>query len=101
MNAYGGVIHIFLTLTHVGSEWSAPVYIGHEVEWIPEPVWKREEKILDLTRTWNSDPSAVQPVASRYGLLQGRLYLFYLICPANYHSNNCSLIIYHPAIGGT
>jgi hypothetical protein len=54
MKAYGGVdvyIHIFLTSSLVGGEWSAsrpgrftpgkdtPVPIGLEVGWTSEPVW--------------------------------------------------------------
>jgi hypothetical protein len=44
-----------------------PVPIGSEVGWTPEPVWM----IWSTENSWpyrdsNSDPSVVQPVASRY-----------------------------------
>jgi hypothetical protein len=67
MKAYGWLdkrFHIFLTSALVGGEWIAshtgrftpgeiaPVPIGYEVGWTPEPVWATwEEKILDLTGT--------------------------------------------------
>jgi hypothetical protein len=64
----------FLTSALAGGEWSAsppvkelPVPIGQDVGWIPEPVgttWRRENSWP--YRDSNSDPSLVQPVASRY-----------------------------------
>jgi hypothetical protein len=43
------------------------VSIGLELGWTPEPVWtiRRTENFLPC-RDSNSDPSVVQPVASRY-----------------------------------
>jgi hypothetical protein len=44
-----------------------PVPIGYEAEWTSEPVWKsRRGGKSCLHRDSNSDPSAIQPVASRY-----------------------------------
>jgi hypothetical protein len=73
MKAYGGV-H-FLDL---GSSWRwvvsstplplyPPVPIEYEVGWTPEPVWTtwRRENYWPYKDS-NSDPSVVQPVASRY-----------------------------------
>jgi hypothetical protein len=82
MNTYGGEdvwIHVFLTSALVGGEWSAsrpgrftpweraPVPIGQEARWAPEPVWTpwRGENFCPH-RDSNSDPWIVQPVASRY-----------------------------------
>jgi hypothetical protein len=43
------------------------VPIGYEVGWTPEPVWTTwRKKILDPHRDSISNPSVVQPVASRY-----------------------------------
>jgi hypothetical protein len=45
----------------------SPVPIGYEAGWAPEPVcttWRRENSLT--YRGSNSDPSVVQPVASRY-----------------------------------
>jgi hypothetical protein len=83
MKAYDGVdlqIHISLTSALAGDEWSAsrtgrftptekepPVPIGYKAGWTTEPVWTswgRENSWL--YRDANSDPSVVQPVASRY-----------------------------------
>jgi hypothetical protein len=78
--AYGGVdvyeyIHVFLTSVLVGGEWSAsrPCRFtpGERVRgthciggWVdPRASLDDVEKILDPTRTRNSDPSIVQPVA--------------------------------------
>jgi hypothetical protein len=71
-------IHIFLTSTLAGGEWvasrpgritprgRAPVthWIGGLVD--PRASLDDVEKILEPTGPWNSDPSVVQPVASRY-----------------------------------
>jgi hypothetical protein len=82
MEAYGEVdieIHIFLTLALAGGKWSVsrpgrftsgkepPVPIRWEVGRTPEPVWTtwRRENSWPY-RNSNSDPSVVQPVASRY-----------------------------------
>jgi hypothetical protein len=44
-----------------------PVPIRYEVGWVPEPVWTMwRRKNSWLYRDSNSDPSVVQPVASRY-----------------------------------
>jgi hypothetical protein len=71
--------HVFLTSALVGGQWSAsrpghttpekrtPVPIGYEIEWTLEPVWttwRRENSWPH--RDSNSEPSVVQPVASRY-----------------------------------
>jgi hypothetical protein len=82
MKVYGGVdvqSHIFLVSALVGGEWPAsrpsrftpgekpPVPIAQEVVWTPEPVWTtwRTENSWPYLYS-NSDPSVVQPVASRY-----------------------------------
>jgi hypothetical protein len=82
MKAHGGMdvlSQIFLTSALVGCEWSAsrpgrftheeraPVPIEYEAGWAPEPIWTtlRIENSLPY-RDSNSDPSVVQPVASRY-----------------------------------
>jgi hypothetical protein len=78
MKAYGGVdvlIHIFLTSALVGGEWSASRsgrFTPGESNWIGGWVDPRaglddveKRKFLTL-RDSNSDPTAVQPVASRY-----------------------------------
>jgi hypothetical protein len=82
MKPYGGVevqINVFLTLALVGGEWSVSrpgrftpekepaVPIEQETLWAPEPVWTtwKSEKSRPH-RDWNFDPSAFQPVASRY-----------------------------------
>jgi hypothetical protein len=75
MKAYRGLqIYIFLTWALVGGEWSAsrpgrftPRGKSHEVGWTPEPVWTTWRRENSYTH-WdsNSDPSVVQPVASRY-----------------------------------
>jgi hypothetical protein len=83
MKAYGGVavqIHIFLTSTLVGGEWSAS-RPGHFIPGVRAPGthWigglggpqsrsgsRGEEKILDSTRTRTPDPSVVEPLASHY-----------------------------------
>jgi hypothetical protein len=67
-------IHVFLTLSgqlHAPSALprgkEPPVLIGQEAGWDPERAWTtwRVEKCYPY-RDSNSDPSAVQPVASRY-----------------------------------
>jgi hypothetical protein len=82
MKAYGGMdvqIHIFLTSTLVGGEWSAsrPARFtpGEKAPgtnlirgWVAsEPVWAtwRRENSWPY-RDSNSDPSVVQPITSRY-----------------------------------
>jgi hypothetical protein len=72
MKAYGAVdvkIHIFLTSALVGGvvSFTPPVPIGYEAGWASEPVWttRRKENSWPY-RDSNSDPSAVQPVASHY-----------------------------------
>jgi hypothetical protein len=82
MKAYGiedVQIYVFFTSALGGGEWSAsrpgrfplgkepPVPIGYEAGWAPEPVWPtwRRENCC-LYRDSNSDPFAVQPVASHY-----------------------------------
>jgi hypothetical protein len=82
MKTYGGVgvqTHAFLTSALATGEWSAsrpgrftirkepPVLIGQEAGWTPKPVWGtwRGENSC-LHQDSNSDPSIVQPVASRY-----------------------------------
>jgi hypothetical protein len=82
MKAYVGVdvyIHIFLTSALVGGEWSAsrsgrftPEESVPGAHWIEGWVGPRaglddmEERKFLTCRNWNSDPSVVQPVASRY-----------------------------------
>jgi hypothetical protein len=83
MKAYGGVdvyIHIFLTSALVGGEWSAsrPCRFIHRGKSPRYPLDRRlggpqsrsrrggEENILVPPGDSNSDPSVVQPVASRY-----------------------------------
>jgi hypothetical protein len=75
MKAYGGIdvqIHTFLTSALVGGKWSAsrsdyltPQQRAPVTHWI-EPVWTtwRGENFYPY-RDSNSDPSAVQPAASR------------------------------------
>jgi hypothetical protein len=71
MKMHGGVdiqIHIFSISALLGNEWSASRPGRYELDWrLGEPknqsVRCGEETNLDRT---NSDPSAVQPVASRY-----------------------------------
>jgi hypothetical protein len=82
MKMYGVVdvhIHVFLTLALVGGKWSlshsghftpgerAPVPIRQEAGCAPELIWTmwRRENSWPY-RDSNSDPSVVQPVASRY-----------------------------------
>jgi hypothetical protein len=82
MKAYGVVdvqIHVFLTSTLIGGEWSASrsgrfikwkeplVPIRQETGWTSEPVWTtwRRENSCPY-RDSNSDPSIVQPVANCY-----------------------------------
>jgi hypothetical protein len=71
----GGVAPPFLTSALVGGEWSASrpgrfasgerAPATHCIQgWVD--LRRGEEKILDLCRISNSDPSVVQPVASRY-----------------------------------
>jgi hypothetical protein len=60
----GGVdvyTHVFLTSALAGVEWSASRSVGQEGAWAPELIWTTCPH-----RDWNSDPSIVQPVASRY-----------------------------------
>jgi hypothetical protein len=74
MKTYGGVdvsIHVFTTLAsrpgRFNLETEPPVPIGQETGWAQEPVcatWKKENSWYH--RDSNSDPSVVQPVASRY-----------------------------------
>jgi hypothetical protein len=83
MKTYEGVdvlIHLLLISVLVGGEWStsrsgrfhsgeiAPgILMPYEAGWAAEPVrttWRREKSCL--YRDSNSDPSALQPVASRY-----------------------------------
>jgi hypothetical protein len=81
MEMYGvdAQINVFLTSALVGGEWLAsrpaaltpgiepPVPTGKEAGWAPEPVratWRRVNSCP--SRDSNSDPSVVQPVASRY-----------------------------------
>jgi hypothetical protein len=82
MNTYGGVdiyIHVFLTSPLLGSEWSAsrpgrfaPRGEVSSIHWIEGWVGPRtdldgvERRKSYPYRDSNSDPSAVQPVASRY-----------------------------------
>jgi hypothetical protein len=82
MKTHGGVdvyIHIFLTSALVGGKWSAlrpaalppgkelPVPIRYEAVWAPEAIWTtwRRENSCPY-RDSNSDPLAVQLIASRY-----------------------------------
>jgi hypothetical protein len=44
-----------------------PVPIGQEAGRAPEPVWTTWRREYSWPyRDWNSDPSVIQPVASRY-----------------------------------
>jgi hypothetical protein len=81
MKTYGGVdvyIHIFLTSALFGGEWSfshpdrfTPGQRAPSTHWIgwwtPEPVWTTLGTENSYPhRDLNSNPSVVQPVASRY-----------------------------------
>jgi hypothetical protein len=83
MKTYWGVhvqdIHI-LTSALVGGKWSSsrpgrftpgegtPLCIKYEAGWAPKPVWIMwREEVSCPYRNSNSDPSAVQPMASRGG----------------------------------
>jgi hypothetical protein len=68
----------FLASERAAGEWSAsrpsrftpgeraPVSTGQQAGWAPETVWTTWRKISWPYRDPNSDPSGVQPVASRY-----------------------------------
>jgi hypothetical protein len=91
MKACGGVdvkIHIFLTSALAGGEWSAsrpgrftPRERAHSTHWIGGWVDSRaglddvEKRKVLLYRYSNSDPSVVQPVASRYTDTLSRLLI--------------------------
>jgi hypothetical protein len=75
----GVQIHVFLTSALVGGEWSASRpcrftpgkdLLAHIDRRLDEPQSRSgrrgEVKIFDTTGTRNSDPSAVQPISSRY-----------------------------------
>jgi hypothetical protein len=52
-----------------------PVHIGQEVGWAPESVWTTwKERNFAPTGIRDSDPSAVQPLASRYTNCETLIY---------------------------
>jgi hypothetical protein len=103
MKTYGGVdiwIHVFLTSALVVCEWSdsrfgrftpgerAPVPIGWEFGCASEPVWTtwRRERCCPY-RDSNTDPSTVQPVASRYY----QVFRIHRMCAVTEHANQIAV----------